>query len=172
MRNNSRTVTDNCKYYCIYNAPINLAFLQGSKPFYDETDKYYIQSTQELQLLFNTVSFDAVKDFVNQICNLKAMGNVDAELMLKQIHQFSSKTERNTAFDDYHRWINSQYYTHLEQNEQGELERKPCTRYVAHSECRTKADPQVEYIRINRKYGIMEKSIQNYTGTRTEIKRL
>ena len=29
------------------------------------------------------------------------MGCVDALLMLKQIHQFSSNIERNTAFKDY-----------------------------------------------------------------------
>lgn len=32
----STTVTDNCKYYFIYNIPVNSAYIVGSKPFYDK----------------------------------------------------------------------------------------------------------------------------------------
>lgn len=35
LRETSTTVTDNCKYYFIYNSPINSAYLVDSQPFYD-----------------------------------------------------------------------------------------------------------------------------------------
>ena len=41
LKEESRTVTDNCKYYFIYGTPMNSAYIVGSKPFYDEQDKYY-----------------------------------------------------------------------------------------------------------------------------------
>lgn len=41
LREESKTVTDNCKYYFIYNSPINSAYLVNSQPFYDEHDKYF-----------------------------------------------------------------------------------------------------------------------------------
>lgn len=41
LKEESRTVTDNCKYYFIYGTPMNSACIVGSKPFYDEQDKYY-----------------------------------------------------------------------------------------------------------------------------------
>lgn len=66
--------------------------------------------------------------------------------MLKCIHQYSSKYERNYAFKKYENWANSQVYTHLEINEKGDPQRVECTRYVAHAEIGTKTEPKVNYI--------------------------
>lgn len=44
LKEESKTVTDNCKYYFIYGSPINSAYLVDLQPFYDENDKYYIQA--------------------------------------------------------------------------------------------------------------------------------
>lgn len=145
LKKTSTHVTDNCKYYYIYNSPVNLAYLVNSKPFYDEANPYYQQAYIEYTMLKNKVDQDGVLSFVEKICNLAAMGCVDAELMLKQIHQFSNKVERNAAFKDYYKWINTQHYTHLITNNEGDLERQECTRYIAHYEQDTKADPQVCY---------------------------
>ena len=62
------------------------------------------------------------------------MGCIDAELMLKQIHQFSSKVERKQAFKDYIKWINTQHYWHTTTNDDGDEIRQECTRYIAHLE--------------------------------------
>lgn len=51
--------------------------------------------------IFDKVGIEGAKQFVCNICNLKAMGCVDAILMLKQVHQFSNSIDRNTAFKDY-----------------------------------------------------------------------
>lgn len=168
----NRQVTDNCKYYCIYDAPINLAYLHDSQPFYSVEDEYYIKAYDEITLLLEKVGLEGTKSFVNNICNLKAMGCVDALLMLKQIHQFSSNIERNTAFKDYQRWLNTQHYSHLQLNDKEELERVECTRYIAHSDYNTRFEPQVEYIKVNYRYKYVEKRIQSYTGTRTETKKI
>jgi len=79
------------------------------------------------------------------------MGCVDANMMLKQIHQFSTNQERNLAFRDYNNWLNTQHYTHLVKNDNGDLERTECTRYIAHYERNTEADPQVYYDTIGSK---------------------
>lgn len=101
IRNASRQVTDNCKYYCLYGSPVNIAYLHNSSPFYDPEDEFYVQAYSELQTILNKSGIDAVKEFVVNICNLKVMGCVDADLMLKQVHQFSNKLERGVAFSDY-----------------------------------------------------------------------
>lgn len=65
---------------------MNLAYLCNSAPFYDEEDKYYIQSCQDIQRIINKAGINEAKNFVNGICNLKVMGCVDAKLMLRQVH--------------------------------------------------------------------------------------
>lgn len=45
------------------------------------------------------------------------MGCIDATMMLKQIHQFSTKQERNSAFRDYDKWLSTQHYTHIITND-------------------------------------------------------
>ena len=107
LRNASRQVTDNCKYYCLYGAPVNVAYLHNSSPFYDTEDQYYIQAYTELQTILQKAGIEAVKDYVMSICNLKVMGCVDAKLMLKQVHQFSNSFERNVAFGDYQKWLST-----------------------------------------------------------------
>lgn len=94
LKESSKTVTDNCKYYFVHKAPINLAYLHNSEPFYDPENKYYKQAYNEYSLLLNNFGEEGVKDFATNIGNLAVMGCIDAELMLKQIHQFSSKVER------------------------------------------------------------------------------
>ncbi|WP_277045335.1 hypothetical protein [Sharpea azabuensis] len=151
MRNSSRHVTDNCKYYYLYGAPINVAYICDSKPFYDEEDKYYIQSIKEITAIINKAGIDEATNFVNAICNVRAMGVVDANLMLKQIHQFSTQIDRNTAFSDYNRWISSQKYSCIYTNEHGDSVRQVCTRYIAHSFYGTDHEPAVEYTLRNKK---------------------
>ena len=94
LKNSSTTVTDNCKYYFVHKAPINLAYLHNSEPFYDVENQYYVQAYNEYKLLLDNFGKEGVQDFATNICNLAVMGCIDAELMLKQIHQFSSKVER------------------------------------------------------------------------------
>lgn len=168
LRNENRQVTDNCKYYCVYDTPINLAYLVDSMPFFDEEDKYYKQSKEELSVIENKAGYEAIQNFVNNICNVKVMGCIDGQLMMKQIHQFSNGVERKRAFKDYDNWLSCQHYTHLQLNDAGDLVRHECTRYVAQQEYGTRYDPQVEYINSYRNGRKVEKIVQTYKGIAKE----
>jgi hypothetical protein len=72
--------------------------------------------------------------FIDDICCLKACGSVDAEQMLKCIHQYSTKYERKMAFSAYKNWKKEQVYTHIIINENGDPQETECTRYVKHAE--------------------------------------
>lgn len=145
LKETSTHVSDNCKYYFIHKVPMNLAYIEHSEPFYDPENKYYQQAYAEYQTILNGTDEESVVDFVSNICNLAVMGCIDAELMLKQIHQFSTKPVRKQAFKEYYNWINTQKYSHLIVDDEGNFIREPCTRYIAHYERNTEKDPQVHY---------------------------
>lgn len=128
------TVTDNCKYYFIYKSPINVSYLSNNEPFYDLNNKYYLKSYNEYMKIRDKFGEDGVESFVNVICNLQAKGTVNAEEMLKCIHQYSTKQERIDAFKQYKKWKNNIKYAHIVHDEQGEEILEPCTKYVAHTE--------------------------------------
>lgn len=151
LRNKSRHVSDNCKYYYLFGGPINVAYICNNKPFYNEEDQYYQQSVKEITMIINKAGIQEALEFVNALCNVKAMGVIDANLMLKQIHQFSTQIDRSTAFKDYTRWLSTQRYSYLGTNEHGDIVRMPCTRYLAHSYIDTERNPQVDYIKQQKK---------------------
>ena len=70
---------------------------------------------------------DGALSFIDDICSLKACGAVDAEQMLKCIHQYSTKYERKMAFNAYRNWKKEQVYTHITLNEDGNPQRTECT---------------------------------------------
>ena len=72
--------------------------------------------------------------FIDDICTIKSCGSVNAEQMLKCIHQFSNKYERKQAFNAYNKWRKEQYYCHITINENGDPEQTECTRYIKHAE--------------------------------------
>ena len=145
LREESRTVTDNCKYYFIYKTPVNSAYLVDEEPFYDVQNKYYVQAYNEYELVKNKFGEDGVDNFVSNICNLQAAGCVNAEQMLKCIHQFSTKQERNKAVQSYKDWVKSLEYQHIMHNEEGDNIIEPCTKYVAHAERKTWHNPTINY---------------------------
>ena len=151
LRNNCSTVTDNCKYHFIAGYPVNSAYLDDNEPFFSTTDPYYKQALKELDSIENRYGMSGISTFLENICNLQAMGCINAKNMLQCIHRHSSKYDRQDAFRRYERWIDSQKYTHLEVNEQGDVERRECTRYIAHNEKNSETKPRVEYVKGLRK---------------------
>ena len=145
LKEESKTVTDNCKYYFIYGSPINSAYLVDLQPFYDENDKYYIQAYQEYNQVKTKFGQEGAISYVKDICNLAALGCIDAYQMLNCIHYYSGKFEKKEALKQYEKWINNQVYTHLETDEKGDPQRTECTRYVAHTEYGTNTYPEVSY---------------------------
>ena len=142
----STPVTDNCKYFFIRGVPTNAAFIVGLQPFYDENNPYFQQAYMEYNTLKDSQDEEAVQSFIEGLCNLKALGCVNAEDMLKCIHQFSNKAERKYAFKRYDRWKNSQVYTHITINDDDERIEQPCTRYVAHYEYKNNQEARIRYI--------------------------
>lgn len=130
----SQPVTDNCKYFYIHGVPINSAFILNLQPEYDEQNRYFRQAAVEYELIKNKYGDEGIESFIDDICSIRACGCVDAERMLKCIHQYSSKKERKEAFGIYYDWKNSQVYTHLTINDDGDPQEKECSKYVYHAE--------------------------------------
>ena len=139
-------VTDNCKYFFIYGAPMNAAYIVDLQPFYDEQNPFYQQAYDEYMALRDKFGDDTVVNFVDDICKLKALGSIDGKQMLQCIHQFSSKSERKAAFRRYERWRSHQKYSHLTINDDGNPEEHSCSRYVAHYEHKTDSSARIRYI--------------------------
>ena len=130
----SQPVTDNCKYFFIHGAPINSAFILDLKPEYDENNRYFKQAKVEYEIIRDKFGDEGVESFIDDICSIKACGSVNAEQMLKCIHFYGTKRERKQAFYDYYNWRNSQKYTHITINEDGDPREIECTRYIYHVE--------------------------------------
>lgn len=134
LRATSQPVTDNCKYFFIHGAPINSCYILNLEPVYDTNNKYYIQAFEEYNTIKNKFGEAGVQSFVEDICSIYASGSVNAIQMLKCIHRFSTKQERNIAFEDYYNWKKNQKYTRTTINEQGEPVERECTKYFYHVE--------------------------------------
>lgn len=130
----NKPVTDNCKYFYIHGVPINSLFILDMEPIYDEDNPYFQQASIEYQVIKNKYGDDGVESFIEDICSIKACGSVDAERMLKCIHQYSSKIDKKRAFSKYYAWKNNQNYTHITINEDGKQQETGCTRYIYHVE--------------------------------------
>lgn len=134
LKSESHPVTDNCKYFFIHGCPINSAYIVDLEPEYDQENQYIIQAVQEFQAIQDKYDDEAAMSFIDDICSIKACGSVDAEQMLKCIHQYSTKYERKMALNQYKDWLKKQKYTHITLNENGDPQETECSRYVKHAE--------------------------------------
>ena len=134
LKGTSIPVTDTCKYFFIYGAPINSSFIVGLEPVYDKANEYFQQAYAEYTIIRDKFGEEGIDSFIDDICSIRACGSVDAIRMLKQIHQFSSKKERKQAFEQYNEWKNSQIYTHTILTEDGKPEQAECSKYFYHVE--------------------------------------
>ena len=94
LKDISIPVTDNFKWFFIHNNPINSADILNIEPIYDTNNKYFLQAIDEYYKLKDKFLEDGVKNIVGHICNLDALGCINAEQMLKCIHQYSSRRDR------------------------------------------------------------------------------
>ena len=130
----SQPVTDNCKYFFIYECPVNAAFILNLEPIYDPENKYLLEAYNQYMLIREQYDDQAAMSFIDDICFIRACGMVDAERMLQQIHMFSTKQERKQAFKEYKEWKKNRIYTHQILDENGNPQQTRCTQYVKHSE--------------------------------------
>lgn len=94
LKNTSKPVTDNCKWYFVHRLPVNSAFILNLRPVFDEENEYFIQAKEDYYRLKDKFLDEGIEDIVGHICNLDALGCINAEQMLKCIHQYSSRRER------------------------------------------------------------------------------
>lgn len=134
MKERSVPVSDNCKYFFVYNAPINASFIAGVQPIFDENDEFFRQSLTEYMDLRGSFGEDGIMSFVNSICNLSASGKVCGEDMLRCLHRYSQKSERVAALNKYKQHLKSTKYSHLIKKEDGKQSRVECSKYIAHYE--------------------------------------
>ena len=153
LKAESKPVTDNCKYFFVHGAPINALFILDLEPEYDRENPYLIQAYQEYQVLEDKYDEEGALSFIDDICSLKACGAVDAEQMLKCIHQYSTKYERKMAFSAYRNWKKEQVYTHVTLNENGDPQRTECTQYVKHAETALAKRNLLKSLRIDEENG-------------------
>lgn len=146
LQSESHPVTDNCKYFFIHGYPMNSAFIIDLEPEYDPESPYIAQAVAEYQAIQDKYDDEAAMSFIDEICCLKACGSVNAEQMLKCIHQYSTKYERKQAFNAYKKWKKEQFYSHITLNENGDPQQTPCTRYVKHFETSLKRRKLLESI--------------------------
>lgn len=134
MKERSIPVSDNCKYFFVYNAPINASYIAGVQPIFDEEDEFFKQSLTEYTSLRRNFGDDGIMSFVNSICNLSSCGKVSGEDMLRCLHRYSQKSERSAALNKYKQHLKSTKYSHLIKKEDGNQSRTECTKYIAHAE--------------------------------------
>ena len=134
LQHESHPATDNCKYFFIFECPINAAYILDLEPIYDHENKYLLEAYQQYMLIREQYQDDGVMSFIGDICMIRACGMVDAERMLQWIHMFSTKQERKQAFYEYREWKNSIKHTHQTLDENGNPQQTPCTTYFKHAE--------------------------------------
>lgn len=130
----NKPVTDNCKYFFIHGVPMNSLYILDLEPIYDQQNEYFKQAKVEYETIKSKFGDEGVESFIEDICSIRACGSVDAERMLKCIHQYSNKRERKQAFNAYYDWKKSKTYTHIIINEDGDPQEKQCSSYVYHVE--------------------------------------
>lgn len=128
----STPVTDTCKYFFIHKTPINSAYIADVEPIYDENNEYFKESLSQYTLLRDKVGEDAVMSFIDTICSIGVIGCVGGRDMLRCIHRYSTRGERNSAIKKYEEWRKSLKYKHLTKDEEYKPVIKECSKYVAH----------------------------------------
>ena len=91
LKDISQPVTDNCKYFFVHGVPVNSLYIIDLEPVYDAENKYFKQAKSEYDMIKCKFGEDGVESFIEDVCSIRACGCVDAERMLKCIHQYSSK---------------------------------------------------------------------------------
>lgn len=128
----SLPVTDTCKYFIIYGAPINAAYINGGSPIYNEENQYYKQAIEELHKIQEKTGRSGMISFLQNICNVFARGCVSGMQMLDCILYYKTKREKREARNKYNEYMSNIQYD-LQYNEDGELTTAKCTKYVKHA---------------------------------------
>ena len=134
MKSTSHPITNNCKYFFVHKTPMHISFIVNQLPQFDKEDQYFQQSLNEYRMLTDKYGNDGAMSFINNLCNLGVAGSVNGLQMLKYIHRYTDKYNKYKAFKEYGQYIKNQKYTFQSRNDDGELETRPCTKYIANDQ--------------------------------------
>ena len=130
----NKPCTEQCKYFFIHGSPVNIAYIVDQEPVYDVDNQWFQKSLREYSMLKHKFGEEGAISFAKNICNLGIAGSVNATQMMKYIHRYDEKEERNKAFRLFKQNRSKQRYTHLTRNDDGEIVEEECSKYVAHAE--------------------------------------
>ena len=134
MKSTSHPITNNCKYFFVHKTPMHISFIVNQLPQFDKEDQYFQQSLNEYRMLTDKYGNDGAMSFINNLCNLGVAGSVNGLQMLKYIHRYTDKYNKYKAFKEYGQYIKNQKYTFQSRNDDGELETRQCTKYIANDQ--------------------------------------
>ena len=134
MKSTSHPITNNCKYFFVHKTPMHISFIVNQLPQFDKEDQYFQQSLNEYRMLTDKYGNDGAMSFINNLCNLGVAGSVNGLQMLKYIHRYTDNYNKYKAFKEYKQYIKDQKYTFQSRNDDGELETRPCTKYIANDQ--------------------------------------
>ena len=129
-----RPCTESCKYFFVHGVPMNIAYLINQEPVYDVDNQWFQKSLKEYSMLKHKFGDDGAISFLKNICNLGVAGSVNATQMMKYIHRYDEKLERDKAFMRFKQNRSKKIYTHITRNDDGEITQEQCSKYVAHAE--------------------------------------
>lgn len=129
-----RPCTESCKYFFVHGVPMNIAYLINQEPVYDVDNQWFQKSLKEYSMLKHKFGDDGAISFLKNICNLGVAGSVNATQMMKYIHRYDEKPERDKAFMRFKENRSKKIYTHITRNDDGEITQEQCSKYVAHAE--------------------------------------
>ena len=134
MKSTSHPITNNCKYFFVHKTPMHISFIVNQLPQFDKEDQYFQQSLNEYRMLTDKYGNDGAMSFINNLCNLGVAGSVNGLQMLKYIHRYTDNYNKYKAFKEYKQYIKDQKYTFQSKNDDGEIETRPCTKYIANDQ--------------------------------------
>lgn len=125
-------ITDTCKYYIIFGMPINAAYIHGSGPIYNKESKYFKQSVDELQKIYKRTGPEGVISFLQNMCNVFALGNIDGIRMLNCMFYYENKKIKNISRSTYTKYMKNIRYKHVVEEDGVETVINN-TKYVEHA---------------------------------------
>lgn len=132
-------ITDTCKYFIIFGAPINAAYITGGSPIYDENNQYFKQALKELCKIQEKAGRSGMISFLQNVCNIFARGCVSGKQLLECIIYYKTKREKREAWAKYNEYMSNIQYD-LQYVEDGETTTINSSKYVKHIDIKSNYD--------------------------------
>lgn len=133
LRSQYVPVTDTCKYYVVFGIPVHVSYLLGNTPEYNMDNKYYLESTQDINRIIENFGHEGVQSFIYSLCSVGSMGSINGEQILKCVLYYEDQKVIRKALDTYKNHIKHLKYFQSVKNEDGNDIIEECSKYVFHA---------------------------------------